>query len=244
MFMATAWAATDSFVGDWKLNTSRSRFIDRMQVQGPDGDRYTFDFGGGSERIVADGTDQPGAYGGTTLSLTIEGPGSWKVVRKKDGRRLLTATWKLSQDGDTLSDSYTEFAADGSASTVDYLYRRTAAGAGFAGAWECAMPINSAASLQIRSYEESGFSFIRSAQDTRNLKFDGKDYPVAGAGVAAGSVWSGRRVGERVLEISEKSGGKLVKTEQVELSSDLKTLTRTVRPAGQHEPNVFVFERQ
>ena len=42
----------------------------------------------------------------------------------------------------------------------------------------------------------------------------------------------------------DKIEGKIMRTEHIELSSDLKTLTRTVRPVGQREPNIFVFERQ
>ena len=42
----------------------------------------------------------------------------------------------------------------------------------------------------------------------------------------------------------DKIEGKIMRTEHLELSSDLKTLTRTVRPVGQREPNIFVFERQ
>ncbi len=98
------WAAQDAFVGEWKLNPSRSKLTDQMKVESLGGNKYAFDFGGGAERIVADGTDQRGIYG-TMLSVTVEGSDTWKVVRKKDGRMLLTATWKLSQDGNTLRDN-------------------------------------------------------------------------------------------------------------------------------------------
>jgi len=121
-----------SVLGEWKLNPSRSKLTDQMKVQSLGGNKYTFDFGGGAERIVADGTDQRGIYG-TMLSVTVEGPDIWKVVRKKDGRMLLTGTWKLSQDGNILRDNYTEFEPNGSPFTVNYLYKRTAAGPAFAG---------------------------------------------------------------------------------------------------------------
>ena len=49
---------------------------------------------------------------------------------------------------------------------------------------------------------------------------------------------------ERTLEIIDKVNGKVTRTERRELSPDLKTLTRTVRPVGQRDPNIFVFERQ
>jgi hypothetical protein len=244
LMTATLWAETNAFVGDWKFNPSRSRFIDVMKVESLGGNKYTFDFGGGPERIAVDGTDQQ-AIQGTILSVTVEGP-DWKVVRKKDGRMMLTATWKLSPDGNTLTDNYTEFGANGSASTVNYLYKRTAAGTGFAGTWEgtIPLPMTSAFVLQIRPYEGNGLSFIRSSQDTRNMKFDGKDYPIEGPGIAQGSTSSARRVDEHTLEITDKVNGKIIRTERRELSPDLKTLTRTVHPAGQHDPNIFVFERQ
>jgi hypothetical protein len=245
LMTATLWAATDPFVGDWKFNPSRSQFIDVMKVESLGGNQYAFDFGGGPERIAVDGTDQQ-AIQGTLLCVTVEGPDRWKVVRKKDGRMLLTAAWKLSPDGNTLTDNYTGFQPDGSASTVNYVYRRTAAGTGFAGIWESEiqLPMTSAFVLQIRPYEENGLSFIRSPQDTRNFKFDGKDYPLEGNGFAKGSTSSARRVDERTLEIIDKINGKVTRTERRELSADLKTLTRTVRMVGQRDPNIFVFERQ
>src|SRR6185437_12581596 len=101
----TLWAAQDPFVGKWKLNPLKSKQTDVMKVESLGGNKYAFDFGGGPENIVADGTDQPGNFG-TALSVTIEGPDTWKVVRKNDGRMMLSAIWKLSTDGNSLSDNY------------------------------------------------------------------------------------------------------------------------------------------
>jgi hypothetical protein len=235
-------AADNPFVGDWKLNTSRSKqIIDVMKVTSLGANKYAFDFGGGPETIAVDGTDQPG-HSGTTLSVIVEGANDWKVVRKKDGRTLITGKWNLSQDGNTLSDNYTEFDANGSPSTTDYLYKRTAAGPGFAGTWEASAPVQDSFVLKIRPYEGDGLSFIRSPEDTRNMKFDGRYYPTGGT--VQGLMSSARRIDEHTLEITDKIGGKVMKTVRVELSPDLKTLTRTVRSAGQRQPSTFVFERQ
>lgn len=97
-----------------------------MKVTSVGRNKYAFDFGGGTETIVVDGTDQPG-FDGTTLSVGQDGP-NWKVVRERSGRTLLTATWMLSNDGRTLHDQFTAFGPDGSPSTVDYIYDRRAAG--------------------------------------------------------------------------------------------------------------------
>ncbi len=242
LLVGAAWAATDPFVGDWKLNPAKSRFMDVMKIARLGGNRYAFDFGGGEEKIVVDGTEQPGLQG-TTLAVAVDATDSWKVVRKKEGRVLLSATWKLSRDGRILRDRYTGFEPDGSASTVNYVYERTAAGPGFAGTWEAPMPIDTAVQMQIRPYGSDGLSFIRTPGDTRNLPLDGKDHAVEERGVADGATSSARRVSERTLELVDKVHGRVIRTERREISADLGTLTRTVHPAGQRQPNILVYER-
>jgi len=80
---------------------------------------------------------------------------------------------------------------------------------------------------------------------TKNIKFDGNDYPDLGPNVAPGSASSGRRVNGRSLEITDKFQGKITDTRQIELSTDLKTLTITVRMVGQSKPSdVLVFDRE
>jgi hypothetical protein len=62
--------------------------------------------------------------------------------------------------------------------------------------------------------------------------------------VAAGSASSIRQVNGRTLEVTDKINGKIMDTQQIKLSRDLKTLTITVHTAGWSEPNILVFERQ
>jgi hypothetical protein len=242
----TLWAANDPFAGKWRLNPSKSKLTDQMKIEAAGANRYAIDFGGGTaENIVADGTDQPGRSG-TTLSITVAGPETWKVVRKRDGRTLLTAIWKLSQDGSTLTDNFTGNQPNGSTLRLDYVYKRTAGISGFPGTWESTSEkVNSAFEIQIQPYEEDGLSFINPAQGTtQNIKFDGKDYPNRGPNVASGSVSSARRVNDRALEMTDKIESKIRDTRQIELSPDLKMLTVTVHPVGQSKPNVLVFDRE
>ena len=135
---ASQWAsaAGNPFIGEWKLNPSMSRMPDEMKVESKGGSTYASDFGGGvGETIVADGSDQPG-YGGTTLSVKADAPDTWIVERKKSGQLLLRGTWKLSQDGSTLTDLYREFEPDGSTLSMDYVYQRSGGGLGFAADWQ------------------------------------------------------------------------------------------------------------
>jgi hypothetical protein len=241
------WAASNPFVGDWKLDPTRSKLTDVMKVKRVNSKKYIFDFGVDSpETIVIDGTDQSG-FSGTTLSVSAELPDAWKVVRKKDGRMLLTATWKLSKDGNMLTDNFNQISPNGSTSTVDYVYQRKGQGSGFAGTWiSTSAVVNFVYVLQIRPYEEDGLSIINSAsQLTKNMKQDGKDYPNIGANAAVIAASSLRRLDERTLELTDKkSDGKVYDTQQIKLSSDLKALTISIHTAGRDEPNIFVFERQ
>ncbi len=71
-----------------------SKLRDEMKVESVGGNKYALDFDGSIETIEADGTDQPGNFG-ITLSVSVLGP----------GRTIITATWTLSQDGNTHLDS-------------------------------------------------------------------------------------------------------------------------------------------
>ena len=241
-----AWAAKSPFIGEWKLDPSKSSMPDEMKVESKGGNTYSFDFGGGPEAIVVDGSDQPGGYGGTQLSVKAEAPDTWIVERKKDGRLLIKATWKLSKDGSTLTDYYREFESDGSTLSMDYIYQRTGGGSGFAADWQSIKEtMNSPFLIQVKEFQGDGLSFITpSEHKTKNLKFDGKDYPNEGPNAGRGASSSIRRVDEGTLVITDKAGGRVTDTEDIGLSADLKTLTITVHVPGRDKPIVMVFERK
>ena len=240
-----AWAAENPFIGEWKLNSLKSRMSDEMKIESKGGNSYSFNFGGTPEMIVADGTDQPGLRG-TTLSAKQEAPDTWIVQRKKDGQLLLRATWKLSKDGGTLTDYYREFEPDGSTLSLDYVYQRTGEGSGFAADWRSIKETrNSPLILQVKAYQGDGLSFITpSRHETRNFKLDGQDYPNQGPNAGPGSSSSTRRVDEHTLETTDKYDGKVTDTREISLSPDGKTLTMTVNIPGRTQPDVLVFDRE
>jgi hypothetical protein len=242
---AVCSGATDPFVGKWKANASRSRIADQISIRVAGENAYTLAFSGSTEieTVPADGADHPGVYG-TTVSLAVQGPGTWKFVRKSKGKMLLSAVWTLSGDGKTLTDAFTSYGPDGSPSTVTTVYRRAAGGAGFPGTWETTHAKLDPYELEIRPYEGGGLSFIVSnSSSPKNVTFDGKEHRnTLGAGVVAAS--AGRRIGRLELELTDKVDGKILATRRMTVSPDLKTLTSVVRPAGQRLPNTVVFDRE
>jgi hypothetical protein len=239
-----AWAADDPIVGDWKLNPQKSTLTDEMKVTGLGGNKYSFDFGDGSpETIVVDGTDQPGNFG-TTFAVTAVSPDEWRGERKKDGRVEIKGIWKLSKDGNTLHDDYTSIGDNGKTIHLVYVYERRGGGAGFAGDWvSTSEQVDTVYVVQVRPFEGDGLSIISSSEGvTRNVKFDGRDYPTAGSGVKM--VSSAQRVNGSTVELTDKIGGKVVDTQEVSVSADGKTLTMTVHVPGRSDPNVLVFDRE
>ena len=239
---STFWTASDPCVGKWRLDVSRSTIVDEMRVETLGANRYRFSFEGASaETIVADGTDQPGLPG-TTLSVKADDGGTLTVVRKQDGRIIVSATWKLSQDGDTLRDAFTSLQPDGSSVTVDYLYKRKSGTTGFAGAWESTTkPVGLEFELGIQPYDNSGLTFVSPGSE-KSVTFDGRDHAVPGGKDSL--TLSGRRRGAMAMEYTEKKGDKVERQRQFELSRDGRTLTETLRTASQAAPDVLVFERE
>jgi hypothetical protein len=144
-----------------------------------------------------------------------------------------------------LNDAYTEYAPDGSKSSIPYVYERTAGSSGFPGTWDSeSEKVKAGIELQIQPYESDGLSFTRSdAEMARRIKFDGNDYPDPDPNGDPGSAFSRRRVNERSLEITEKFKGKITGTRQIELSRDLKT-DGTERLVGQSRPkSILVYDR-
>ncbi|MFZ0818549.1 MAG: hypothetical protein WAM91_00650 [Candidatus Acidiferrales bacterium] len=259
LITGTLWAAGDPFVGKWKVNPDKSKLTDEMMVESAGSNRYKITFAPGQvDTIVADGSDQPG-LSGTTLSITVKGPNSWEIIRKMKGRTLLTAYWTLSEDGKTLNDAFTQYLPDGmtlfsqplpdgSTLFLPYVYERTAGNSGFLGTWDSeSAKVTAGIELQIQPYERDGLSLKRSDEEmAKMIKLDGNDYPdLDPNGGDKGTSYSGRRVNERSLEITEKFKGKITGTRQIELSRDLKTLTVTVHLVGQSRPqSILVYGRE
>jgi hypothetical protein len=122
----------------------------------------------------------------------------------------------------------------------------SASSSGIPGTWETTEEKpESAYEIEIRPYEDDGLSFINpGGAPATNVKFDGKDYPPAGASPAAGSATSARRLGDHSIELTKKLKGRIVGTREITVSPDLKTLTMTMHILDQRLPNILIFDRE
>lgn len=248
-------ASTDPnvFLGKWKLDPAHSRLTDQMIVESVGPNKYNLIFSGDNvETVVADGTDQPGLFG-STIAIVVQDTHNWKIVRKTNGRTTITGLWQLSADGKTLTDNFTGYHEDGTTTNLHYIYQRTAGPdfivggmSGFVGTWQSTTTdVNSTYEIEIQAFQDSGLSFVNSAsQITQNLQFDGKDYPGSGPRAPKGYASSGHRISDHAVERVDKIDGKVLYTQQIEVSADGKILTITIHVPRRDKPNIMVFDRE
>lgn len=159
--------------------------------------------------------------------------GRQKVVRRRNGRTILSAIWSMSKDDSTLTDRFLSFNADGWPYTLTYVYKRKADGSGFTGKWvgKAEQAVTYRLTAQIRAYGEGGRSIIdASSQFTGNMDF------------APSAV---HRVDDHTSELMSKmNGGEFSDFLQLRLSSDLKTMTIVPCAAAPDAPHIFVFGLQ
>lgn len=245
LLAGSMWASDDPFCGKWKLNVEKSKFTgERSTIEDLGGNKYKWTHGNISDTFVFDGSDQPTQFG-NTVSMKPEGPNSWKMVIKKDGRVLSTMTHAVSADGKTQTIKGTETKPDGTTSDFDVTLKRVGSGTGIAGTWEDAVvKFTSPDEWDITPYESDGLTFNTPAyKDSLSMKFDGKEYEEKGPNVAAGSTTSGKRLNARTLDVTDKMKGQVLDRAKYEVSADGKTLTLTIHDQGQEKPVIVVYDK-
>jgi hypothetical protein len=103
--------------------------------------------------------------------------------------------------------------------------------------------------------QDRGFKFVgdgvnsdgKAIHQEGSVKFDGKDYPVTGAGVPPDMTIAVRMIDTHTRDFVGKRGGKEGQRGQDVISKDGKTLTRTTKgqnAQGQKYNNVLVYDKQ
>ena len=245
LIAGTLYAADDPFCGKWKLNQEKSKIAgEQMKIQDAGNNKYKFIFGNVSDTITIDGTDQPTHFGRTT-SIAKEGPNTWKMVIKKDGKVISSMHHILADDGNTQTIEGTDMKPDGTTSEFKVVTKRVGTGSGFAGTWQSTdVKINSPDQWEIEPYGANGLTFNTPAyHDTLSMNFDGKDYSETGPNVAPGSTSSGKRLDANTLEITDKIKGQVMDHTRYEVSTDRKTLTLTIHESGQPNAVTIVYDK-
>ena len=140
-FIESMFAQTDPFLGTWKLNVKKSKFVPgppsksetRIVVTGPSGMRVSVDRvnGDGSTQQFEyttnlDGKSYPfigqGPYGADSISANLTAPNTIQSTLTKNGKAVATATTVVSGGGTTLTITTNGTDAQGKRFSNVYVY--------------------------------------------------------------------------------------------------------------------------
>ncbi len=246
LLTVTLWAADNDnpFAGKWKLNPSRSRLTDEMKVAAVGPNKYAFNFSGDNvETIVVDGTDQPGVFRHHARRQR-------RCPRQLESRPQNRRPHRHHRPLETLRrrqhpHRQLHRLPSRRHNIQPALYLQ-------AHRWHLRIrrhlgKRHRAGQLNLRDPDSAlpgqrNLSHLSSV--TKNVILDDKDYPNAGASAPLGYTSSGHRVNDHTVQMIDKMNGKLLNTQQVEVSPDGKTLTVTINIPGRDKPQIQVFERE
>jgi len=205
-----ASAADSPWAGHWKLDPAQSHFAgDTMTYSaGPkglvhfsDGSTVQYDFG-------LDGKEYPAAYNRTT-SWTSAGKNTWDQVTRADGKVLSKSHRVVSEDGKTLTMTFTGTQPDGTTRDDELVYTRVSAGKGLLGKWRSIKVSGNAPASFIISSPGSGTLHYDIPEEKASVEgsADGTDHPIHGPNVPPGMT-IGYKLADREIRYTIKMNGK------------------------------------
>lgn len=245
---ASAFAATDPFVGTWVYNPQKSpKPTIKYTIKSLGREGYSLTGSTGTTvDIKADGvpikTDT-----GATVSFKKLDEHDWEMARD-DGEKLVR-TYNISPDDKTLTlhDVYAGTPGNGYEATTRYA--RIGPGESIFGEWQSTSieekMHGEESKLVITPYAGDGLSFeIPARKHLSQMKFDGRLYADSGVGDRKGNSSSGKRVSAYVLDIDSQVNGRLDEREEFTVSHDGKTLTTVSRAANSTAVFTYVWDKR
>ena len=175
--------------------------------------------------VKANGTDQKvtGHPYYDTIAVHVINASSVEIIQKKDGKVMSSETETVSADGKTLTDKGTDTTGTQPVTWETTATRVSAGPTGshaLSGSWRTEK-INSVSNSGLFvTFQNTGNGLKMSDQNGRSYdaRFDGNDYPVLGD-PGHTRVWL-TRIGTRVIEETDKRGGKIVGVSRMTVSTD------------------------
>jgi hypothetical protein len=134
---------------------------------------------------------------------------------------------------------------DGSTMEQTSAWSRVSGGPGFLGKWKSTEVKGAPNTLQIALDGPNGITLAYPEfQISCKGAFDGKDYPLSGAGATMKQTLAFEKAGPNSIKITTKVAGKRFYVDVITLSADGKTLTDDGNPVAVKEPVKAVYERQ
>jgi len=236
-------AAQPSFAGTWKLNLVKSQLTGQtLSLEKAASGLLHFDTQGFAYDFDLSGKEFP-APDGSTVSFREVNPTTWEGTIKMNGK--VIATYGLSLKGDTLSAVMKATKPEGGSMEQTALWSRVSGGPGFLGKWKSKEVKGAPTTLEIALEGANGITVkYPEFQVACKASFDGKDYPVNGAGANLKQTLAFEKSGANAIKMTTKLNGKPFYVDVFTLSADGKTLIDEGNPVAVKEPIKAVYERQ
>jgi len=210
---AGAFAADSAWNGTWKLDAAKSHLTGQTFTysKGPgemlhyeDGSTASFDFG-------LDGKDYK-SWANRTISFTAAGKNTWDTVNKADGKVLAQGHFVLSDDGKTLTMTFTGNKPDGSAFHEEDAFTRVSGSDGLIGTWRTSK-VKGPSGPQTFVISSPADGVLR--YDIPDMKAsaegsaDGTDHPISGPDIPPGMTIGFKLLNPKKVQYTIKINGKV-----------------------------------
>jgi hypothetical protein len=180
--------------------------------------------------VKANGTDQKvtGHPYYDTIAVHVINASSVEITQKKDGKVMSTETETVSADGKTLTDKGTDTTGTKPVTWEATSTRVSAGPAGshaLSGSWRTEKYNSVSSNGLIVTFQSTANGLRMSDQNGRSYdaRFDGNDYPILGD-PGHTRIWL-KRMGTRMIEETDKRGGKIVGVTRMTVSTDGKSIS-------------------
>lgn len=243
--VSAASAADVSYFGKWKFNPSKSQMAPLTMTleKTPSGDFRDVFPDGHVVNFTQDGKESPTPDGGT-VSAKVLSPDFLELTWRPRGKinEIVTFTSK----GDTLSQVATVPQAVGKGVTETWIWKRISGGPGFLGEWQRIADNPPAWTLEITANGADGLVMRQPEYRSEcTAKFDGKPYPMTGAGDGSKTTMAFRKTGPASFEATTFYDSKPDTIDTYVVSADGKVLTDDETSVSKKEQrSKAIFERQ
>jgi len=223
-----AFAAENPWVGNWKLDMSKSHFT---------GDTFTYSRAANGMMHFSDGSIESydfkvdgkpyHSWGNRTATWTADGDNAWSQVVEADGKTLATIHRSLSADGKTLSNTYTGTKPDGTSFNDTATYVRVSGTKGLEGKWRSTKVSISAPDNFVISEPSPGTMRWELPSEKASVegKADGSDLTINGPTLPPGMTIAFKPEGRHKFSYVQKLNGKVQGYGTQTLAADGKSYT-------------------
>ncbi len=245
----TAYAADSPWNGIWKLDAAKSHLTGQTftyserpggMLHYEDGSTASFDFG-------LDGKEYK-TWADRTTTWTAAGKNTWDNVTRANGKVRSKGHIALSEDGKTLTMTFTGTRPDGQEFHEQDVFSRVGGTDGLAGTWRTAKVTNpsgpqtfviSAPAPGVLRYD------IPDLKVSVDYGTDDTDYPLNGPATPPGATISFKRVNATTIRYTMKVDGKPDSVGVQSIASDGRSFTDTNWNPGQaSEKTTAVYVKQ